>query len=111
MGHPWYYLRGGRVPPPKLILADALVHNYRGYMADTIEAVANKQEPQRSEKLRQIKAEVLEELSKDITRYRECARDLRDYRQACCEKNTDAEYSLLSISHRGQPVLRDQNVN
>lgn len=74
-GHPWYYLLGGGVPTPKQIRAYACARadkkGYRGYLADKIDAAHPKQEPQRSEALRQIKARVISELCNDISRYRE----------------------------------------
>lgn len=86
ISHPWYYLLGGLVPSPKQIRAHAKTKGYGGYMADDIEAASRKSEPQRSEALRAIKAKVMEELQRNLSRYRELARELRLYR---CKNTPD----------------------
>ena len=57
-------------------------------MRDNIYQADKKSEPQRSETLRKIKAKVLCDLWSDISCYRECANQLRLYRQA-----NDSEYA------------------
>lgn len=79
-GHPWYYLLGGKVLKPREILVNVKLSGYQGYMADDILQADKKSEPQRSETLRKIKAKVLCDLWQDISRYRECANQLRKYR-------------------------------
>ena len=81
-GHPWYYLLGGKVPTPKQIRADAVAQGYHGYMEERIIAVSQKPEPQRSEKLRQIKADIMRGLVEDISRYRNIALQLHRDRTA-----------------------------
>lgn len=80
-GHPWYYLLGNRVLTPKQIRDDAKASSYRGYRADDIRAAIRKPEPQRSEFIRKIRMEVMADLRKDITRYRQCAVELHAYRR------------------------------
>ncbi len=80
-GHPWYYKLGGTVLKPSSILENAKASGYQGYMREDIYQADKKAEPQRSETLRKIKAKVLHDLWSDISRYRECANQLRLYRQ------------------------------
>lgn len=80
-GHPWYYVCGGAVLPPKAILQEVQRRGYRGYMAHRIERIDSKPEPQRSHALRVIKAEVMDELRDNLSRYRECARELAAFRR------------------------------
>jgi hypothetical protein len=79
-GHPWFYVLGGMVLMPKEILTEVKASGYQGYMADTIAKADNKPEPQRSESLRQIRAKVHCDLISDLSCYRECARELHQYR-------------------------------
>lgn len=79
-GHPWYYLLGGEVLPPKVIRATMRISGYQGYRAEEIRAVAAMAEPQRTRRLRQIREEVLLTLRADISRYREVVRELHIYR-------------------------------
>ncbi len=76
-GHPWYYLLGGAVPTPKQIRAQTLGRGYRGYLADTINHIDAKNEPKRSEELRALKLRIAEDLKKNLSRYREVARELQ----------------------------------
>lgn len=78
-GHPWYYLLGGKILKPKEILVDVKLSGYQGYMAEDILQADKKSEPQRSETLRKIKAEVLANLWCDISSYRKYANQLRKY--------------------------------
>ena len=80
--HPWYYLLGGAVPTLKQIRSCAEVKSYRGYLANEIDAAHAKQEPKRSAALRKIKAEVVDDLNKDISCYREVVCKLRAYQRA-----------------------------
>lgn len=79
-GHPWYYLRGGRIPTPKQIQAYARGRDYRGYLADEIGAASKKCEPQRLESLRAIRSEIMAQLGRDLSRYRQLAHELRQHR-------------------------------
>jgi len=76
-GHPWYYVLGGRILSPKQIRAEVSAGNYQGYMAEEINAVDNKPEPQRSEALRSFKVKFLKDLAEDISRYRQIACAIR----------------------------------
>jgi len=79
-GHPWYYILGGNIPKPKQILACVKESGYRGYMADVIHEATHKPEPKRSAVLRSIKAKVLDEVRRDLSRYRTLAHEIRRYR-------------------------------
>ena len=78
-GHPWYYVLGGTVLKPKEIMEKVKARNYEGYMIEDIRKADNKCEPQRSESLRRIKDRVLEDFWNDLSRYRQCATQLRFY--------------------------------
>ncbi len=80
-GHPWYYLLGGAVPYPKQIRAQVIARGYRGYMEERIKSASKKPEPQRSETLRAIKLQVMDELRGNLSCYRELARKLNAYRE------------------------------
>ena len=79
-GHPWYYVLGGRVHFPKQILEAVKTKGYQGYMARDIAEADRKPEPKRTEALRQLKTQVLVELRKDVSAYRQYACWLRQYR-------------------------------
>lgn len=80
-GHPWYYLLGGPVLMPSAIREAASRSTYHGYRAADIDKVDAMQEPKRSAALRAIREEVLAELRRDLSRYREVACKLRRYRR------------------------------
>ena len=80
-GHPWYYKLGGEVKPPKLIMIEVRLRGYKGHMADDIEDADCKPEPKRSELLRQIRKKVMNDLKRDISQYREVARELHMHRK------------------------------
>jgi hypothetical protein len=92
-GHPWYYLRGGKVLSFKEIRQSVIKSGYQGYMMDRIQDADDKLEPRRSELLRTIRAEVIATFRSDAHRYRSCATALRqrkakglDAKQPhCCE--------------------------
>lgn len=94
-GHPWYYVLGGTVPRIKQIQADALNLERRGYLARDIQAAHALPEPQRSCKLKGIRASVVQTLRSDISRYREVARELHKLRSQ--EKAADAQPSCQSV--------------
>lgn len=79
--HPWYYLLGGPILLPRTIKAYVALREYRGYRANDIAAADRLAEPKRSRRLDAIKAEVLEDLRKDMARYRHLACMLRTRRR------------------------------
>ncbi|SEN96922.1 hypothetical protein [Palleronia pelagia] len=87
-GHPWYYLLGGEVLPPKVIRLEARLAEYKGYRQEEILSAARRPEPQRTRLLNKIREEVRHSLSANISRYREVARELHAYRK----------------EHAGQPI-------
>ncbi|AKO96677.1 hypothetical protein MALG_01493 [Marinovum algicola DG 898] len=99
-GHPWYYRLGGPIPTPKQIKADVHADDYRGYMAGDIDAAAAKSEPQRSEALRAMRDQVLADMRCDLKIYRDCARELRGFRNAKAEDDrplTCNVYTAISL--------------
>ena len=102
-GHPWYYKLGGAVKPPKQIMMEVRIKGYKGYMADDIEDADRKPEPKRSEILRQIREKVMDDLKRDISIYREVARELHKHRKTfpfgseeiCC----DAIHQSAALKH------------
>lgn len=78
-GHPWFYVLGGPVQPPSVILVSVKERGYQGYR-DDIDVADKREEPQRSAELRRIRDDVRAEFWKDISRYREVVRDLHRYR-------------------------------
>lgn len=80
-GHPWYYLLDGSVLTPKQICKSVQASGYRGYRADEIKAADDKAEPDRSAILRRIRADVTDELRRDLSGYRRAARQLLRHRK------------------------------
>lgn len=80
-GHPWYYLLGGPALMPSAIREAASRSTYHGYRAADIDKADAMGEPKRTTALRAIRKAVLDELRRDLGRYREVARELRCYRQ------------------------------
>ena len=102
-GHPWFYFLGAPVLAPKEIRAEVRSSGYCGYMADDIRQADNRPEPQRSKSLRDLRDEVLREFWRDMSRYREIARELHRYRKmedverrpnACADVHTS-----MSLKH------------
>src|SRR6056297_3605391 len=87
-GHPWYYLLGGEVLPPKVIRLEARLAEYKGYRQEEILSAARRPEPQRTRLLNEIREEVRQSLSANISCYRDVARELHAYRR----------------EHAGQPI-------
>lgn len=93
-GHPWYYLRGGKILSFKEIRQSVIESGYQGYMIDRIQDADDKIEPRRSELLRTIRAEVIATFRSDAHFYRSCATALRQRRAKgldakqprCCEE-------------------------
>ncbi|MDJ0826422.1 MAG: hypothetical protein QNJ16_13030 [Rhodobacter sp.] len=57
-----------------------VVSDYRGYLADRIQGAGNKPEPERTEALNALRANIDATMREDISQYRKYARDLRRYR-------------------------------
>ncbi len=98
-GHPWYYVRGGRVLRLKEIREAARASGYKGYRERDINAADCKDEPRRSEILRAMRMLALNNLHRDISCYRELKRRLFQYRR-----------SLKSQFENGSPC-KDIHVN
>ncbi len=102
-GHPWYYVLGGKVPSPKQILKAVIAEGYQGYRASDIRNASLKPEPTRTKMLRQLKGEVLVELKKDISAYRQYACWLRQYRQnqttSPATPNCDGVHIAISLKY------------
>ena len=99
-GHPWFYRLGGPIPTPKQIKANVEANDYRGYLAGDIDAAAAKSEPQRSEALRALREQVLADMGRDLKQYRDCARELRSFRNAKAEDDrplTCNVYTAISL--------------
>lgn len=79
-GHPWYYLLGGDIPSIKVIRACAILGKYPGCSARLIHEADAMAEPKRTEALRHLRSSAIEDLRGDISRYRECVRELRRWR-------------------------------
>lgn len=79
--HPWYYLLGGEVLPPKVIRFDVRLAGYKGYLKEEILGAASRPEPRRSRALGRIRDEVCQSLTQNISIYREVARELHVYRK------------------------------
>ena len=80
-GHPWYYVLGGPVLPPRLIMAAVKLRGYRGYLAADMDRAGSLPEPKRSQALRRMKANALADYRADLTSYRDMARKLHAYRR------------------------------
>lgn len=101
-GHPWYYLLDGPVMKPSDICKAAQKSGYQGYRTD-IDKADSAAEPKRSAMLRFIRAEVLSDLRRDLSRYRKVARELRSYRQetaaAPLPKICAEVHTAMSLKH------------
>ncbi len=105
-GHPWYYFLGGPILSLRQIRTDAESAKFGGYRRDQIEHMENMAEPKRSQERRKLISETKASLAKDISRYRQCVRDLRharlleisgDYDGRSC-RDIDVSMSL-KVSH------------
>lgn len=76
-GHPWYYFLGGRPRRPREILEATRQSGYQGYAREDIKAADAMAEPKRSEVLRGLRDKFRDDLARDLSRYRECIRELR----------------------------------
>jgi hypothetical protein len=79
-GHPWYYFLGGRPRRPREILEDTRQSGYQGYAREDIKTADAMAEPKRSKVLRALQSKFRDDLKRDLSRYRQCVRDLRAYR-------------------------------
>lgn len=77
-GHPWFYFLGGRPRRPREILEVTRQSGYEGYAREDIKSADAMAEPKRSEKLRALRQKFRADLIRDISRYRECVRELRE---------------------------------
>lgn len=102
-GHPWYYFLGGRPKRLREILEATRLSGYQGYAREDIAAADLMAEPKRSETLRAMRAKFEADLRRDISRYRQCVRELhsidwqppeRDKVAACANIHT-----ALSLKH------------
>jgi hypothetical protein len=75
-GHPWFYFLGGKPRRPKEIFEATRLSGYQGYARDRIAAADAMAEPRRSETLRALRKKFEADLKRDISRYRECVREL-----------------------------------
>ncbi|MBB4022540.1 MULTISPECIES: hypothetical protein [Actibacterium] len=108
-GHPWYYLLGGDILPPKAIRIEARLAEYKGYRQEEILNAAAKPEPQRSKFLHKIRAEVQQSLKDNISRYREVARELHTYRRSHSREPTPncSESVHMSMSLKYAHIYND----
>lgn len=84
--HPWYYVLGGTVLPPKQIREAVRTRGYKGYMERHIADIDQKAEPERSERLRKLRAQETQGLQDDISIYRACAYQLHALRKLEAER-------------------------
>ncbi len=113
-GHPWFYILDGAILSAKQIRAYAQSKEYGGYRTDEILTAHRRPEPKRSKALRTIRADVLNSLRADLSRYREVARELRTYRRnfdpATDQRKCAAVHTSMSLKfahlHNGFANLR-----
>ncbi|MEL6170523.1 MAG: hypothetical protein AAFR02_00720 [Pseudomonadota bacterium] len=101
-GHPWYYFLGGEVLSVKAIKKEAQSDDYGGYLFDRIEAIGRKAEPQRTHSIGEMREKLHADLSRDISIYRRCVCELRQYRKdnpeplgSCCAEI----HTSMSLKH------------
>ncbi len=102
-GHPWYYHLGGRPLFPKQIREETRAGGYRGYAQDDIADADRLAEPKRSQSLRAFQAQFTDDLRRDLSRYRQCVRNLRLYRMKhagdALEPVCDGVHVAVSLKH------------
>lgn len=102
-GHPWYYLRRGKILSFKLIGQTVIESGYQGYMLARIQKADTKAEPKRSEMLRAIRVEVIGQFQADAGRYRECACALRQHRASGADEreqhSCDSVHQSIALKH------------
>lgn len=94
--HPWYYFLGGVVLPPKQILLNASNSECESYRAEDFEKLNRKVEPRRSEALRLTKNKIMQDLTRDISVYREVVRTLNSERG---KKSVSSPFSRCDDVH------------
>lgn len=102
-GHPWFYFLGGRPRTLKEILSATRQSGYQGCARVDIKMVDALAEPKRSEQLRAMQQKFRADLVGDISRYRECVRELRGTVWEIPDGSTvvscDAIHTSLSLKH------------
>ena len=106
-GHPWYYVLGGAVLPPSVILVNVKQRDYQGYRSE-IGEVDRKSEPQRSAELRRTRDEVRAEFWRDVSGYRASVRQLHRFRAERPE-NEEPEFADVhaSVSLKHNHIFND----
>lgn len=108
--HPWFYVLGGEIRTPKQIIKHVQFMEYKGYLADHIQAVAKRSEPFRSKELKKIKEKVIKDYRQDLSRYRSLANKLRTYRKTSAEiavSNLSCEDIHMNISLKYNHLIND----
>lgn len=95
VGHPWYYVRGGKTLSLKDIQAHVNAGRYEGYLAQHISKAHQRAEPGRSAELRDLRAKLIADFWQDVSRYRQCACELRQWR----EENTAKDAIVCADIH------------
>lgn len=101
-GHPWYYFLGGAVLSPKQILGEVKRSGYLGYREDEFRRVDEISEPKRSATLRALHEQERARLKADLSRYRDCARELSTYRakeRSELGVSCDGIHTAMSLKH------------
>lgn len=102
-GHPWFYFLGGKPRRPKEILVATRLSGYQGYARDRIAAADAMAESKRSETLRAMRVKFENDLRQDISRYRECVRELRQTKWDMPDGKTVVScgdiHTALSLKH------------
>lgn len=107
-GHPWYYVLGGEVLPPRRIMESALARGYRGCCFRELDDIDAMVEPKRSEALRAMKAKVLGEYRQSLSRYRQLALALHRRRSdSCGDPAAHCEDIHVSISLKHNHLFND----
>lgn len=102
VGHCWYYRLGGEILKPKAIRAVVIETGYGGYLSEDINRADQAAEPARSQKLRALKDQVLEDLSCDLSRYRQVAFEIHGLRRegiAIDKPITNCPYMTMSLRY------------
>lgn len=87
--HPWYYVLGGAIPRLTHIREYAIERGYPGYLSNEIQKADKKAEPNRSAAIEKLRKSVIDEMRRDISRYRQAARDLRVLRDRQTTQNIE----------------------
>ena len=106
-GHPWYYVLGGVVLSPSAIRREVEGSDCGGYLAQHILELADKPEPQRSRALNDIRAKIVADLRAGLSRYRECVRELREFRSHPAHGAPKCEDVHVAISLKYNHIVND----